>query len=154
MLRVFDVYVNEGSKILYKVGLAVLSLESESLMTTTNKRDFMAALHDIAQSLTDADLLIKVSFLLLISLFLLFSYIYSSFSKQTAYRFRMKNHIRRLDTKANLIINSVTEPSMPIYYRPKTPLRSSTIQDEMVYLPPTLPLLVSPPFLRWPAANL
>jgi len=107
VLRVFDVYINQGSKILYKTGLAILYLFSDKLCATSSKHQFLKVLNKCTHHLFDADLLIK-----------------------TAFKFRMKDHLHRLDKRAIKMIASINEPLLPVYYRPKTPLISHTMQDD------------------------
>lgn len=60
MLRVFDIFVNEGKKILFKIGLAIIKACSQSLLAATTKAQTLKNLQDAASQLHDSDYLIKV----------------------------------------------------------------------------------------------
>jgi len=108
MLRVFDIFLNEGKKILFKIGLAILKASSTQLLSTTDKAHFKKCLHDAAAQLYDSDYLIKLAF----------SFQFSH------------HHSDKLDIVHHHMIHHVKEPNMPIYYRPKITQSSNIIEDE------------------------
>lgn len=108
MLRVFDIFMNEGNKIFYKVGLAILKLNTESLMHAHCKQQFLRVLQYVTTHLYESDKLIK-----------------------TAFTFQFSNkHTQKLDKSHGHMIQHIKEPQMPIYYRPRIRHSSSIIDDE------------------------
>ena len=60
ILRVFDCLLNEGTKVLYRTGLALLALNEKRLLKVTDGFDFFTKLTSKTGILFDADKLMKV----------------------------------------------------------------------------------------------
>lgn len=60
-MRVWDVFFNEGSKILFRVGLALLKSNEPTIMQTTDSGTMFNLLRNIPQTAFDADNLLNVS---------------------------------------------------------------------------------------------
>jgi hypothetical protein len=61
VLRVFDCFLNEGSKILYRVALGFLKIIKPNLLRTLAAEQFTKMVTTLARETFDADTLMKVS---------------------------------------------------------------------------------------------
>ena len=66
-LRIFDVLVNEGTKILYRVGLALLKINMPRLLVTSDKESFLNTLNTHTCNDSDVTTIMKVAFGLYLS---------------------------------------------------------------------------------------
>jgi len=108
-LRIFDSFLNEGSKILYRAGLAILMIKMNELLKTTTPKEFISILQHCTIQFFDDDLSMKKAFGISMS----------------------RRHFDNLNTKNKPKLSAVIEPKLPMYYRPKihTPSKIITIQD-------------------------
>lgn len=60
VLRIFDVFLNEGGKVLYRVALAFLKMNKAELLGCTTEEEFLQVLKVAAAKCKDPDSLIKV----------------------------------------------------------------------------------------------
>ena len=62
MLRVYDAFMLEGSKTLFRVGLALLKINEEALLATRNEEEAHTLLKEIPSLCFDSERLLKVAF--------------------------------------------------------------------------------------------
>jgi hypothetical protein len=60
VLRIFDAYMNEGVKVLYRFGLAVLHHHKDTLLKATTAKEFKEVLNAYCNCDGNVDALIKV----------------------------------------------------------------------------------------------
>jgi len=108
VLRIFDAFINEGSKVLYRVALAFMKLNKDALLLCSSTNGFLDTLRECASRCTDVDELMKKAFSL---------------------RIRWKL-VQQFNKKNAPKLASVIEPSTPVYYRPKVVTPSAIIADE------------------------
>eukprot|EP01132_Coremiostelium_polycephalum_P007930 gene7930-9756_t len=107
-LRIFDIYLNEGYKVLYRVGLAMLQLHKNTLLKTTTMEQFLSTLKQLNSQLHDSDLLMK-----------------------KAFGIHMKrDQLNNFDTKHHDKLSDVPEPNIPIYYKPKVSTPSTILKED------------------------
>eukprot|EP00005_Dracoamoeba_jomungandri_P007995 CAMPEP_0174267858 /NCGR_PEP_ID=MMETSP0439-20130205/35139_1 /TAXON_ID=0 /ORGANISM="Stereomyxa ramosa, Strain Chinc5" /LENGTH=799 /DNA_ID=CAMNT_0015355611 /DNA_START=260 /DNA_END=2655 /DNA_ORIENTATION=- len=108
VLRIFDCYLLEGRKFLYRIGLAILRIFSARLLDTAKVDQFKAVLQQGSAQLYDCHLLIK-----------------------SAYRVRSVSHKRtqRFDTENRELVTEVCEPEYVPYYLPKMSSTSAVMND-------------------------
>ncbi|KAH3757115.1 TBC1 domain family member 24 [Pelomyxa schiedti] len=115
VLRMFDVFLNEGSKILLRVGLGVLSLSQPYLENIVDQAEFIQRLATVAISQVDADVLMKTAFKFKLSRG---SYISSS-----------------IDAMAKLgggpPASTSKTPASFVYYMPRIDFVSTVVSSEM-----------------------
>ncbi len=70
ILRVFDAYLNEGSKTLFRVALGILKHLKVQLIATQSGEEFISTLEKFTRILVEDDDLIKVNHVLQLSYFL------------------------------------------------------------------------------------
>jgi len=105
VIQIFTVYLNEGTRILYRAGLGILNLFYADLINCKTKINFLNMIHQLSIQLISTEFL-KVSY---------------SFS------------LIDLQKSRNTLINEILDVVEPnsIYYRPKIENSSSIFQDEM-----------------------
>jgi len=108
VLRIFDAFINEGSKVLYRVALAFMKLNKDALLRCSSTNGFLDTLKECASLCTNPDELMKKAFSL---------------------RMRWKD-VQQYNKKNTPKLASVIEPSCPVYYRPKVSTSSAIIKDE------------------------
>jgi len=105
VLRIFDAFMNEGVKVLYRFALAVLDHNRDALMRTTTSKEFKQVLHaQTAACSVDVDLLMK-----------------------NAFAYPLKRKELHLDEPLE---QSPIEDSLPVFYRPKIAQSSLIIEDD------------------------
>lgn len=62
VLRLFDTFISEGDKILFRVGLAILKLARNEVLNAKTKQEFLDILSSFCGQLFDAEKLMKVFF--------------------------------------------------------------------------------------------
>jgi len=109
VLRVFDAYLNEGKKILYRIALILLKIHSAALLKCESSEAFVQQLTtDVTVNLPDTDTLMKLSCAFNIS----------------------KKHMKKFDSSNKVKASRVIEPNA-VYYHPKITTPSKIIKDEM-----------------------
>ncbi|KYQ94360.1 RabGAP/TBC domain-containing protein [Tieghemostelium lacteum] len=111
VLRIFDIYLNEGFKVIYRVGLALLMIHKRTLMKCSSAEKFLGTLKNLNIQMNDSDQLIKKAFGIHLK----------------------RNQLNSIDAKQNIKLHDHPEPSIPIYYKPKVLTPSKIIEDESIY---------------------
>jgi len=103
VLRIFDIYLNEGYKVFYRVGLALIAIHKKALLKATTQEQFLNT------PINDSDDLIKKAF---------------------SFHLKRKD-LDRFDEQQHSKLQNVAEPNAPIYYKPKvsTPSEILNIED-------------------------
>ncbi|KAF2077763.1 hypothetical protein CYY_000950 [Polysphondylium violaceum] len=103
VLRIFDIYLNEGYKVFYRVGLALIYIHKKSLLKATTQEQFLNT------PINDSDDLIKKAF---------------------SFHLKRKD-LDRFDQQQHSKLQHVSEPNAPIYYKPKvsTPSEILNLED-------------------------
>eukprot|EP01116_Phalansterium_solitarium_P015809 TRINITY_DN3533_c0_g1_i2.p1 TRINITY_DN3533_c0_g1~~TRINITY_DN3533_c0_g1_i2.p1 ORF type:complete len:525 (+),score=188.33 TRINITY_DN3533_c0_g1_i2:75-1649(+) len=108
MLRVFDAFLNEGSKILYRAALGFIKLHKQRLLQTATSNELLACIRQLAAQQHDADDMMKAGFGLQLS----------------------REHTKRLDVKNRPKVANVVEPVLArVYYRPRLSHKSCILAD-------------------------
>jgi len=105
VVHIFSVYLNEGSRILYRAGLGMLTLFYPDLIQCRTKQNFLNMLHQLSIQLFSTE-------------FLRVSYSFSLIDLK-----KSRNELRELMPK-------IEEPST-VYYRPKVEEESNIFKNEM-----------------------
>eukprot|EP01114_Cavostelium_apophysatum_P022674 TRINITY_DN8284_c0_g1_i1.p1 TRINITY_DN8284_c0_g1~~TRINITY_DN8284_c0_g1_i1.p1 ORF type:complete len:818 (-),score=205.70 TRINITY_DN8284_c0_g1_i1:106-2559(-) len=108
VLRIFDAFLNEGSKVLYRVALAFMKLNKQILLKCNTATGFIETIDELSSQCTYGDALMKKAF---------------------AIRMRSK-YVQQLYKKNTPKLLAVVEPKFPVYYRPKVEFPSDIIADE------------------------
>ncbi|KAL6072719.1 Zn(2)-C6 fungal-type domain-containing protein [Balamuthia mandrillaris] len=108
VLRVVDTFLNEGVKVLYRIGLGILRTYSRHLLQCTNKDSFVGTLQQLTCQYEDTDRLVKKAF----------SETYLS-----------RRHTHAIDAVNRPRVSSVNEPEYKPYYRPKVTDKSSVLTE-------------------------
>ncbi|KAM9969712.1 hypothetical protein ACTFIR_001548 [Dictyostelium discoideum] len=121
VLRIFDILLNEGYKVLYRIGLALLKTHKKQLKKQKDIEKFLSTLNKLNLQMFDADALIKVAF--------------ESISLK-------RSHLEDINDKQNHKVKDVPEPA-PIYYRSKITIPSVILNSDdfeliWAWLPPRL----------------
>ncbi|EGC38695.1 hypothetical protein DICPUDRAFT_148582 [Dictyostelium purpureum] len=107
VLRIFDVFLNEGYKVLYRIGLALLKTHKKELKKKTTMEKFLATLKSLNSKMYDAEALIK-----------------------TAFEISLKrSHLEDIKVKQDHKVRDVPEP-VPIYYRSKISVPSQILDTD------------------------
>ena len=61
-LRIWDMFLNEGSKVLFRISLALFKSHEKLLTTAKDAGDLFIKLRDLGRDVTDADLLISMAY--------------------------------------------------------------------------------------------
>eukprot|EP01105_Mastigella_eilhardi_P028972 TRINITY_DN995_c0_g2_i3.p1 TRINITY_DN995_c0_g2~~TRINITY_DN995_c0_g2_i3.p1 ORF type:complete len:713 (-),score=137.71 TRINITY_DN995_c0_g2_i3:49-1878(-) len=114
-LRVMDVFMNEGIKVLYRVGLAILYLLWPYLKTTVDPASWSEAIIAGGVSLLDGEKLIKTAF---------------SFRLRDSERMQLE--MANYGKKSAALATSASDlpDATMVYYRPKIETSSTIIQDD------------------------
>eukprot|EP01090_Pellita_catalonica_P021180 TRINITY_DN7858_c0_g1_i2.p1 TRINITY_DN7858_c0_g1~~TRINITY_DN7858_c0_g1_i2.p1 ORF type:complete len:675 (+),score=120.67 TRINITY_DN7858_c0_g1_i2:213-2237(+) len=108
VLRVIDSFISEGSKVLYRVGLAIAKTSTALLLGTKNKNDFVNTLEALSLQFEDQDLLMRRAF---------------GISRMS------RKHTDDMDLKNKALVADVKEPEFKAYYIPKIKVASDLITD-------------------------
>jgi hypothetical protein len=109
VLRVFDSFLEEGSKILYRVALGLIKIYHHQILQIKNTEEFWREMKDLTRQPLSPAHLMKVSFSI--------DFLRSDFTK--------------LEKKNKRRVSNLSEPHY-VYYRPKIIQSSSIIPDEEV----------------------
>ncbi|GAM27962.1 hypothetical protein SAMD00019534_111380 [Acytostelium subglobosum LB1] len=109
VLRVFDCFLCEGYKALYRVGLGLLKLHKNVLMSkATTAEQFCSMLKHLNLQMFDVDKLMN-----------------------RAFRIRLqRNTVQNIDEMQTPKLTHIAEPQMPIYYRPKITTPSDILHND------------------------
>eukprot|EP01088_Endostelium_zonatum_P015436 TRINITY_DN3779_c5_g1_i1.p1 TRINITY_DN3779_c5_g1~~TRINITY_DN3779_c5_g1_i1.p1 ORF type:complete len:607 (+),score=96.27 TRINITY_DN3779_c5_g1_i1:948-2768(+) len=113
ILRIFDVFLTEGSKVLCRVGLALLKQGQEQLMACIDKGQFLSTIQVVGLQFFNADLLMKMA--------------YSFKTRKTA--------LSQIEKHSKIIVDSedVNEPEAKLYFRPKfTDAKTETVEEKQM----------------------
>lgn len=108
VLRIFDAYLNEGSKMLYRAGLGVLKTFAASLLRCKTGDSFLATLQQLAIQYEDADRLMKYAF---------------SFGHMS------RKNTARIDKANRAILPNVSEPAYKPMFLPVISTPSLIIEE-------------------------
>jgi len=112
VLRLLDAYLTEGTKILYRVALALLETNERTLLACTSEEALVNTLKQKCAQITDQDRLIKYACGIRLS-------------KQLFMKYETQNRPK---------LSDVTEPSCGVYYRPKITGSSKLVPEGMFEL--------------------
>eukprot|EP01133_Synstelium_polycarpum_P012371 gene12371-14513_t len=109
VLHVFDVFVSEGYKSLYRVALGIMRVHKRVLLKSgTTPEAFLSTLRNLNHQLIDHPLLMKKAFKIHLK----------------------RNQLVDIDAQQHQKLSHVSEPLCPIYYRPKVTTPSSILEED------------------------
>ena len=112
-MRILDIYLNEGNKILFQVGIAFLKHISPTLLKCTSAQEVLETIYSTSSNVTDASLFIKYAFEI-------------ALTKKKIHKYTLQNKPRL----GSLV--DFSSMAMNVYYRPKITTPSNIIEEEQV----------------------
>jgi hypothetical protein len=117
VLRVFECFLNEGTKILYRVALAILKILQKDILSLKTKEEVSNFLNNISSKKLDCEDLIKVAF-----------------------KFRLsRTNVAKLNNKngkavPNILTRYSKSEADVIYYRPSVSFSNGILNAEQVFI--------------------